>query len=143
MAKATGGGETAVMASPSALRVLIAGDDQAYLEDLCRGMAEPSPIEIVGRARSAEEAHALAERLTPDLILLDLEASGIGGPAAIGQVKTHPGAPIVLVLSSEATPMARTASFAAGADGFVAKADAREKLRALFAKIRPYVSRAS
>ena len=125
------------------MRVLLAGDDEPYLEGLCRGMAEASTVEIVGRARSAQEAHALAERLTPDLILMDLEAPAIGGSSAISQVRTHPGAPIVLVLTTDDTPTARTAAFAAGADGFVAKADATEKLRALIAKIRPYVSRAS
>ena len=142
MVGAPGDSETPRMASSPKLRVLLAGDD-AYLEDLCHGVTEPSTVEIVGRARTAEEAHALAEHLTPDLVLLDLEAPGIGGPAAIGRVRTHPGAPIVIVLSSEDTPMARTGSFAAGADGFVAKMEATEKLRALIAKIRPYVSNAS
>src|SRR5689334_10916138 len=105
MAVAPGGGDTAVMTSLPALRVLVVGDDFVYLEDLCCGMAESAAVEIVGRASSTPEARALAERLTPDLILLDLEASAIGGAAAISQVKTHPGAPIVLVLSSVDTPM--------------------------------------
>ena len=48
-----------------------------------------------------------------------------------------PGMPILLVLTSQDTPGARTESFAAGADGFVTKTEPEEKLRALVAKIRP------
>ncbi|HEX4824369.1 MAG TPA: response regulator [Candidatus Polarisedimenticolaceae bacterium] len=131
------------MGASRELRILLVGDHHAELEALCREVAEPSAIEIVGHARSAAEAHELLELLSPDLVLLDLEAEAIGSPAAIPQVKTHPGAPIVFVLTSDDSAAARTASFAAGADGFIGKAEAREKLRALIAKIRPYVSRAS
>jgi CheY-like chemotaxis protein len=142
MVGAAGHSETPRMESSPKLRVLLAGDD-AYLEELCHRVMEPSAIDIVGRVRSASEAHTLAEHLAPDLVLLDLDASGIGGPSAVGQVRTHPGSPIVLVLTSDDTPTARTACYAAGADGFVGKAEATEKLRALIAKIRPYVSHAS
>jgi DNA-binding NarL/FixJ family response regulator len=124
------------MGAPEPLRLLVAGNDDRYWDDLCRTIP-PATVEIVGRARSAPEARALTADLRPDVVLLDLEAPSIGGPEAIGQVKRHPGAPIIVVLTSEDTPGARTASFAAGADGFVAKARSTEKLRALISKIRP------
>jgi DNA-binding NarL/FixJ family response regulator len=119
--------------------VLVAGEDDAFLETLCREMEWGPSVEIVGHAHSLIEARALAERFAPDVVLLDLEAPGIGGAAAIHQMKTHPGTPIVLVLTSQDTPLARTESFAAGADGFVTKSDPKEKLRSLIAKIRPYL----
>jgi len=119
------------------LRLLVAGDDD--LETLCRQIASWTTIEIVGWARSALEARSLADQLTPDVILMDIEAPDCEGASAIRQIKVRPGAPILLVLTSRDTPNERSESFAAGADGFVAKHESEEKLRALVAKIRPYI----
>src|SRR5262245_3693430 len=115
------------MGSSSTIRMLFAGDDEAVLEGLCRERALPTTVEVVGHARSAIEARTLAEELAPDVVLLDLEARALGGPSTIGEVKNHPGSPIVLVLAAEDTPAARTESFAAGADGFVTKSEPRKK----------------
>ena len=119
------------------LRLLVAGDDS--LETLCRRIACWPTLEIVGWARSAVEAKLLADELTPDVVLMDIESPACRGASAIRQVKMKPGAPILLVLTSDDTPTARSDSFAAGADGFVTKGDPEEKLRALVAKIRPYL----
>lgn len=124
------------MSTISRLRMLVAGDDD--LEALCRRIACWPTIEIVGWARSAHEAKSLADQLTPDVVLMDIEAPACEGTAAIRKIKVRPGAPILLVLTSQDTPTARSESFAAGADGFVTKNEPEEKLRALVAKIRPY-----
>jgi DNA-binding NarL/FixJ family response regulator len=125
------------VAPSSRLRLLVAGDES--LEALCGRIAGWQTIDIVGRARSAREAKSLADQLSPDVVLLDIDAPECEGAPAIRQIKVKQGAPILLVLSSEDTPAARSESFAAGADGFVTKNDQEEKLRALVAKIRPYL----
>jgi len=117
--------------------MLFAGDDHSIVDALGRD-APSMAIDVVGYARSAGEARALAADLSPDVVLLDLEAPAMGGTAAIGLLKAQPGFPIVFVLSSEDTLFARTQSFAAGADGFVTKTEPG-KLRALLAKVRPYL----
>jgi DNA-binding NarL/FixJ family response regulator len=127
------------MGAISRLRLLVAGDDDLALGPLCRRIASWPSIEIVGWARSTQEAKSLADELAPDVVLIDLEAPAFGGTAAIGRIRARPGAPILLVLTSEDTPGARTESFAAGADGFVTKAEPDEKLHALVSRIRPYL----
>jgi DNA-binding NarL/FixJ family response regulator len=117
--------------------MLVAGDDS--LETLCRRIAGWPTIEIVGWARSAGEAKSLADELSPDVVLMDIEAPDCQGAPAIREIKVRPGAPILLVLTSVDTPSARSESFAAGADGFVTKNGPEEKLLALVAKIRPYL----
>jgi DNA-binding NarL/FixJ family response regulator len=117
--------------------VLVAGGDDHALEALCRRIATWPTIEIVGWARSTQQARSLVEALAAEVVVMDVEAPAFGGPEAIRSVETAPGAPILLVLTSEDTPNARIASFGAGADGFVTKRDPDKKLRALFAAIRP------
>jgi len=115
----------------------VAGGDDDVLRELCRKIASWPVIEIVGWARSAQESGALAAGLAPDIVLMDVEATGFEGSAAIQSVKVKPGKPFLLVLTSKDTPSTRTECFAAGADGFVTKTDPEEKLRALVAMIRP------
>lgn len=107
------------------------------MDPLFERIASWSTIEIVGWARYRQEARMLAEELAADVVLMDVEAPEFQGAAAIRSVKVKPGRPILLVLTSEDTPSARTESFAAGADGFVTKTEAEEKLRALVATLRP------
>ncbi len=54
------------------IRVLIADDHPLFRKGL-RGLLESvTGIEVVGEATEGEEAIALAERLLPDVILMDI-----------------------------------------------------------------------
>jgi len=115
----------------------VAGGDDIALDDLCRRIAAWPTIEIVGWARSGIEAASLTEELVPDLVLIDLEDRNSDRVDAIRRIKQTAGAPIVVVLDSRDTPVARSESFIAGADGYVTKSAPDEKLQALISKIRP------
>ena len=66
----------------TAIRVLLADDHPVVREGL-RGMLAAEPdIEVVGEAASGPEAVALAERLRPDVILMDLRMPGGDGVEA-------------------------------------------------------------
>jgi len=117
--------------------VLVAGGDDHATAALCRRLASWPTIEVVGWARSTQQARSLVEALAADVVVMDVEAPAFEAPEAIRSVEMAPGTPILLVLSSKDTPNARIASFGAGADGFVTKCDPDAKLRALFATIRP------
>ena len=66
----------------TAIRVLLADDHPVVREGL-RGMLAAEPdIEVVGEAASGPEAVALAERLRPDVVLMDLRMPGGDGVEA-------------------------------------------------------------
>jgi DNA-binding NarL/FixJ family response regulator len=65
------------------VRVLIA-DDHPHFRDGLRALLLSAPdIEVVGEAADGEEAVRLAERLQPDVILMDLNMPGVGGIAVV------------------------------------------------------------
>ncbi len=65
----------------SDLRVLIV-DDEAPARDLLRMLCADQGLTVVGEAKTGEEAVKLADRLRPDLVLLDIAMPGMGGMAA-------------------------------------------------------------
>ena len=78
----------------TAIRLLIV-DDHPVVRDGLRGMFAGDPeFEVVGEAADGAEAVALAESLTPDVILMDLRMPGMDGATAIRpwpSATTRPG----------------------------------------------------
>ncbi len=63
------------------VRILIVDDHQLAREGL-KAVLSDDGFEVVGEAASGEEAVALVERLTPDVVLMDVRlGAGIGGNA--------------------------------------------------------------
>src|SRR3954465_6672737 len=68
------------------LRALVV-DDSAYVRKVIKQMLGRSPfIDVVGAARSAEEALTLVDELRPDVVTVDLIMPGAGG---IGFIRQH------------------------------------------------------
>ena len=100
-----------------AIRVLLADDHPVVREGL-RGMLAAEPdIEVVGEAASGPEAVALAGRLRPDVILMDLRMPGGDGVAAI---RCLPGATVV-VLTTYDSDADILRAVEAGAAGYLLK----------------------
>ena len=64
-------------------RVLLA-DDHRVLRESLKLLLEMNGCEVVGEASTGEEALALAGRIHPQVIVMDLEMPGMGGLAPIG-----------------------------------------------------------
>ena len=78
-----------------------------------------SPLE----ASSGEEALALAGEHAPELVLMDIQLPGIGGPEALRRLRSDErtaGIP-VLALTAQAMQGDRERFLAAGFDGYVSK----------------------
>jgi DNA-binding NarL/FixJ family response regulator len=60
------------------IRVLLV-DDHALVRSAIRQALDAPDVEVVGEARTAEEALELAPRLRPDLLLLDIDLPGMNG----------------------------------------------------------------
>ena len=119
------------------IRVMLV-DDHLVVRRGLKGFLELlRDIEIVGEAADGEGAVALADRLQPDVILMDLMMPKMDGITAIGEIKrAHPGIEIVAV-TSFIEEQKVTSALEAGASGYLLKdADGDEvatAIRAAFA----------
>lgn len=105
------------------IRVLLA-DDQALLRRSLRLLLETeADIDVVGEAESGDAAVALAERLIPDLVLMDIRMPGSDGIDATRRIAEHPalGDCRVLVLSMFELDEYVHGALRAGASGFLLK----------------------
>ena len=108
----------AATASPR-LRVLLA-DDRSRTRRALRALLGTQPwLEVVGEAEDGVAAVAAVERVSPDVVLLDVYMPGMDGVEAAGQIKRR--WPHVRVVAHSLAVERRDAMLAAGADAFVAK----------------------
>jgi DNA-binding NarL/FixJ family response regulator len=112
----------------SQLRILIADDHPVFRHGI-RALLEAAPTtEIVGEAMSGDEAVALAERLQPDVILMDLKMPGLHGVDATRRiVQTSPHIRVLIVTMFEDDTSVFTA-MRAGARGYVLKDASKEEI---------------
>jgi two-component system, NarL family, response regulator LiaR len=110
------------------IRVLIA-DDHVIIRKGIRAVLENVPdIELVGEAANGREAVAVAERLNPDVILMDLVMPEMDGIEAIRRIKERlPGARL-LVLTTFAGEDKIFPAIKAGAIGYQLKDSSPENL---------------
>ncbi|MBL8113300.1 MAG: response regulator transcription factor [Acidobacteria bacterium] len=81
------------------IRVVLA-DDHALLRDGLRALlARAEDIEVVGEASDGREAIAVCERLSPDVIVLDIAMPGLGGLEAATEIRKSQPSVKVLVLT--------------------------------------------
>jgi DNA-binding NarL/FixJ family response regulator len=103
------------------LTILIADDHPVFRKGLRALLATMPNTELVGEAASGEEAIMLAEKLQPDVVLMDLQMPGGGGLAAIRPiVQTSPHIRILVVTMFEDDDSV-FAAMRAGARGYVLK----------------------
>src|SRR5512143_1613241 len=114
------------------IRILIA-DDHPLFRDGMHGLLDSvAETEVIGEAASGEEAVRLAERLQPDVILMDIKMPGINGLQAVREI-LHTSPHIrVLIVSMLEDDDSVVAAMRAGASGYVPKgASQSEMLRAI------------
>src|SRR5262249_33912939 len=79
-----------------------------------------------GEAENGEQAVRIAERLRPDVILMDLEMPVLGGVEATRQISTAQPETKIVVLTSHAAPEDVLPALKAGALGYLRKHSAPE-----------------
>lgn len=110
------------------IKILVV-DDHAVVRNGLRFMiGNNEDFELAGEAKNGEEAVVLADRLTPDVILMDLVMEGIGGIEAINQIMTRNSEMRILVLTSFADDDKVFPAIKAGALGYLLKDSSPEQL---------------
>lgn len=108
---------------------LLIVDDHPVVRDGLRGMFGADPrFEVVGEAGDGAEAVAAAERLRPDVILMDLRMPGTDGVAAIRELARRGVPSRVLVLTTYDTDSHVLPAIEAGATGYLLKEAPRAEL---------------
>jgi DNA-binding NarL/FixJ family response regulator len=114
-------------AAESAIRVLIV-DDHAVVRIGLRTFFDLQPdIEVVGEAADGSEGVAMARRLEPDVVLMDLLMPNMDGITAIGRIKAERPETEIVTMTSFIEEEKVTSALEAGASGYVLKdAEAEE-----------------
>ncbi|MEU3708633.1 response regulator [Streptomyces catenulae] len=120
--------------TPPPVRILLC-DDHAVVRAGLLALLDSAPgIEVVGEAGTGEETLALAAKVRPDVVLMDLQlGEGIDGVETTRRLTAAGPVPHVLVLTTYDTDADITRAIEAGATGYLLKAERPEEL---FAAIR-------
>ena len=103
------------------IRILIADDHALFREGLRRILELEEDIKIIGEANDGAETLQLANRLKPDVILMDINLPGPNGIRITRQIKKRYRNVYVIMLSMYEDTAHIIESFQAGASGYVIK----------------------
>jgi NarL family two-component system response regulator LiaR len=113
---------------PKSIRILIC-DDHAVVRRGLRPLVSVKPeMELVGEAVDGEEAVAMAKKLNPDVIIMDLVMPRKDGVTAISEIKKKNHDARILVLTSFSDDKNVFSAIKAGASGYLLKDSSPEDL---------------
>ncbi|WP_037287569.1 response regulator [Saccharibacillus sacchari] len=83
-------------------RVLVVDDHKHAQEAICDILSLDAAFEVIGVVSDGAEAISFTEQWMPDLILMDIRMSGMGGLEATGRIKvSYPYVKIVIITVSD------------------------------------------
>jgi DNA-binding NarL/FixJ family response regulator len=102
------------------MRLLIA-DDHALFRGSLRSLLEARGVEVVGEARTGREAVDEADRLRPDIVLMDLSMPEMGGIDATRELSERNPEVKIVVLTASVEEDDLFEALKAGAHGYLLK----------------------
>jgi DNA-binding NarL/FixJ family response regulator len=117
------------------IRILLADDHPLFREGVAHSLGTEPDLEIIAQADSGEAAVELALRLQPDVVILDVTMTGMGGIAAAEKITAGlPGIRIIMLTVSENRENLM-AALKAGAHGYVLKGVSASELRSITRRV--------
>ena len=112
------------MSDDSRIRIVIADDQELVRAGFTMVINSQPDMQVVGQASNGDEAIRLAERLMPDIVLMDVRMPGMDGITATEHITRmdNGGRPIrVIILTTFDLDESVMAAIHAGASGFLLK----------------------
>ncbi|GAB1689690.1 hypothetical protein KRM28CT15_14930 [Krasilnikovia sp. M28-CT-15] len=103
------------------IRVIVADDQPLIRTALQTSVATVEDMEVVGEAGTGADAVRLAERLCPDVVMMDLRMPGMDGIEATRRIAQGSTGARVLVLTTFDDDESVYGALHAGASGFLVK----------------------
>lgn len=103
------------------IRILVAEDQAMVLGALTALLEIESDFEVVGGARTGEEALQLAARHTPDVVVTDIEMPGLTGLELAAELRRRGSAARIVILTTFARPGYLRRALEVGASGYLLK----------------------
>ena len=127
------------------IRVLIVDDIPETRDHLAKLLGFETDIEVVGAAASGREALEMAARLTPDVVLMDINMPDMDGIAATERLSSEVPTAAVVMMSVQGEADYLRRSMLAGAREFLVKPFSSDELtasiRQVYARERDKLSR--
>src|SRR5205809_3675547 len=112
------------MGNPEAaamIRVLLADDDQPFLDALSPLIERQPELAVVGQALDGLAAIELADELSPDAVVIDLHMPRLDGVSAVARLRRDHPSMCVIALTGDEAPALHRAVTEAGADAVLVK----------------------
>jgi DNA-binding NarL/FixJ family response regulator len=103
------------------VRIVLVDDHAVVRAGYRRFLEQERGYSVIGEAASGEEAYSLLQRISPDIVLLDLSMPGLGGLSSLRRFKLRWPLLPILVFSMHDTVAFATQALRAGANGYVTK----------------------
>lgn len=116
------------MATTVRTRVLLVDDDDLVRTGLRALIDDCAEFDVLGEAATGEEAVEMANRLQPDVVVMDLRLPGIDGLEATRRIMKAQGETHVLVLTMDPPEDVLLDVFEAGAAGYLRKTGMESRL---------------
>ena|ERR1700757_1269696 len=109
------------MPSVKEIRILIADDHPIVREGLVAILGLETDLKVVGQARDGEEACQLYNKLSPDILILDLRMPKKDGLQVVTELMSQRPRPRIIVLTNSAKAEDLRRTLAAGAKSYLLK----------------------
>lgn len=100
------------------IKIIIADDHTMMREGLSQALDSIPDIEVIASAADGRQLLETLERVSPDVVLVDIEMPKLSG---IGALRRLEGKPLAIVVTMHADDDQRRKAAAAGARGFLSK----------------------
>jgi DNA-binding NarL/FixJ family response regulator len=111
---------------PGPIRILLVDDHVVVRAGYRRFLEQESDCQVIAEASSGEEAYALLQTMSPDVVILDLSMPGQGGLTVLRRVKLRwPLLPVLVFSMHDNLPFVVQA-LRSGATGYITKSSEPE-----------------
>jgi two-component system invasion response regulator UvrY len=108
------------------IKLLLADDHEVVRAGYRRLLESTSGIEVIAEAASGEEAYSLYSSLQPDVVVMDLTMSGMGGLEASRRILAYDGNAKILVFSVHENEVMLNRALDLGVLGYISKRSASQ-----------------